>query len=285
MKAIELKSKTNGKIAASIYTVIVILFLFLKMCSPNPKDKFDNEGVIMVNLGITETGKTDNTPTAESQEIEEVSQPEEIVEETPPEEVIEESVTQDVEEVEVTAQEETASNESTQTTTTETESTESTENVETTNTEATETAEPEKEKPVSDPNALFSGNNNSNQGDGNENGDKGSEEGSTESNIYGNISGSGLGNSGKGWGLNGRSLGHKPTPVSTKQEYGKVTVKIYVSKNGKVFKAQFSSIGSTTTDKYLIDLSVKEAYKVTFNADPKAPDTQIGFVTFHYKAS
>ena len=266
MTAINVKSRNKGRIAASVYTVIIVMLLFLKMCSPVPKEDYDNEGIIMVNLGFTETGKTDNVPESVEEEIQE-EVPEEIVEEVTPE-VIEESVTQDIVEVDVSAQEQPV-----------TETTEPTEQVE-------EPSEPVEEKPVADPNSAFnSGMNNPNQGDGTENGDKGIEDGNLESDIYGNISGSGLGDSGKGWGLNGRSLGNKPTPVSEEQIYGKVTIKIYVAKNGKVTKAVFSNIGSTTTKKYLIDLSIKEAYKVTFNSDPKAPSTQIGFVTFHYKAS
>lgn len=276
MDLINTKSDRNGKIAAIVYAVIVVVFMFLKTCSA-PTEDYSNEGVI-VNLGFTETGKSDNKPEAVQEEIVEEVKPQEVVEQVV-EEVIEESITQETEVVDVTATE-TVTPEVTETVE------EVTEEVAEVVEEVVEEVEEVVEEPKVDESALFTNtNNNPNQGDGTENGDQGNPDGSLESNIYGDITGPGLGNSGKGWGLNGRSLGHKPQPVSEKQEYGTVTIKIRVAKNGKVVNAQFSSKGSTTTDKYLVDLSIRESYKVTFNPDSKAPDVQVGFVTFHYKAS
>jgi hypothetical protein len=277
MDLVNTKSDRNGKIAAVIYTLVVVLLMFLKTCS-TPTENYDNEGVI-VNLGFTESGKSDNTPEAVQEEIFEEVTPQEVVEEVTPQDVVEESVTQETEVVEVTA---------TETVTEVTETAEVVEEVveEQTQEVVEEVVEEVLEEQQVDESALFnSDNNNPNQGEGTENGDQGNPDGSLESNIYGDITGPGLGEVGKGWGLNGRSLGSKPTPVSEKQEYGVVTIKIRVGKNGKVVSAQFTSKGSTTTDKYLIDLSIKEAKKVTFNPDSKAPDVQIGFVSFHYKAS
>ena len=272
MKTFQLNNETNGKIAAAVYTVICLLFLFAIKCEA-PTEDYSNEGVI-VNLGFTETGKTDNKPEAEEEELIEEVTPQEQVEEVQSE-VVEESVTQETETVDVTASEQV------------TQSTETTEQVVEETTEVTqETTETEAEvvEQQVDQSALFTNeNNNPNQGEGNESGDQGNINGSNESNIYGDITGPGLGDSGKGWGLNGRSLGNKPQPISEKQEYGIVTIKIKVGKNGKVVHAQFTSKGSTTTDKYLVDLSIKEAYKVTFNPDTNAPSVQIGFVSFHYK--
>lgn len=279
MKIINTHSDRNGKIAAVAYTLLCLFFLFALKCE-SPEEPYANEGVV-VNLGYTESGKTDNTPEAVQEEIAEPTPQEESVEEPQATEEVEESITQETEVVDVSATE--TPTPTTTPTETEEQTTETTENTPTEEvTEPVEESEPE--KPQVDESALFPGeNNNPNQGTGNENGDQGNPEGSIESNIYGDITGPGLGDSGKGWGLNGRSLGHKPMPVSEKQSYGVVTIKIRVGKNGKVIQAQFSSRGSTTTDKYLIDLSIKEAYKVTFNPDPKAPEVQVGFVSFHYK--
>jgi len=278
MKVMELKSDRNGKIAAAVYTAICLFFLFAIKCE-NPKEDFSNEGVI-INLGYTETGKSDNKPEAIQEEIVEEVTPQEIIEEVVSE-VVEESVTQETEVVDVTASE-TITPEVTETETVEEIVPEVTE----VTPEVTEPVEDKEPEPQVDESALFpSNNNNPNQGEGTESGDQGNPEGSIESNIYGDITGPGLGQSGKGYGMNGRSLGHKPMPVSEKQEYGIVAIKIRVGKNGKVINAQFTSKGSTTTDKYLIDLSIREAYKVTFNPDSNAPDVQIGWVSFHYKAS
>ena len=276
MKVININSERNGKIAAVVYTAICLLMLFALKCE-SPKEEYANEGVI-VNLGFTESGKSDVVPEAEVQEVQEVVTPPEQVEEAVAEEV-EESVTQDMETVDVTASEEVTESTSE---TVEDVVEEATETVE----EIAEEVEELVEEPQADPNALFNGpSNNSNQGEGNENGDQGNENGSIESNIYGDITGPGMGDNGKGWGLSGRSLGYKPQPVSEKQEYGTVTIKIKVAKNGKVINAQFTSKGSTTTDSYLVNLSIQEAYKVTFNPDTNAPSTQTGYVTFIYKAS
>ncbi len=276
MNVIEIKSNRNGKIAATIYTIICLFFLFAIKCE-DTKEDYSNEGVI-VNLGYSETGKSDNKPEAIQEEIVEEVKPQEQVEEVV-EDVVEESVTQETEVVDVVASEETTP-EVTETVE------EVVEEVAEVTPEVTEPEEVVEEQPQVDESALFtSDNNNPNQGEGTENGDQGNPDGSLESNIYGDITGPGLGDSGKGWGMNGRSLGNKPKPVSEKQEYGIVVIKIRVGQNGKVIKAQFTSKGSTTTDKYLVDLSIKEAYKVTFNPDPKAPEVQIGFVSFHYKAS
>lgn len=273
MKVLNANSDRNGKIAATIYIIVCLFFLFALKCE-SPDEDYSNEGVI-VNLGFTDNGQSDNTPEAENQEIQEEATPEEVVEEVVEAEVVEESVTQDNVEVNVTAQDK----------------------VNEVKTPVVKTPEVVKEKvpevvkepekvveEQADPNALFNGpSNNSNQGTGNQNGDQGNPNGSLESNIYGDITGPGLGETGQGYGLNGRSLGSKPAPVSEKQEYGIVAIKIKVNQQGKVISASFSNSGSTTTDTYLVNLSIKEAYKVTFNPDSKAPSTQTGWVSFHYK--
>lgn len=271
MKVININSDRNGKIAATIYTVVCLFFLFALKCE-SPEEDYSNEGVI-VNLGFTDNGKSDNTPEAIQQDVVEEVTPQEQVEEVVSE-VVEESVTQDNVDVDVTAQEEVA------------EVTETVEEVTEEVVEEVQEVVEEVEEVVeqqADPNALFNGPTNSpNQGTGDQNGDQGNPDGSIESNIYGDITGPGLGETGKGFGLNGRSLGSKPAPVSEKQEYGIVAVKIKVNQQGKVVSASFSNQGSTTTDTYLVQLSIKEAYKVTFNPDSNAPSTQTGWVSFHY---
>lgn len=272
MKVLNINSDRNGKIAATIYTIVCLFFLFALKCESPPED-YANEGVI-VNLGFTDNGQSDNTPEAENQEIQEEATPEEVVEEIVEAEVVEESVTQDNVEVNVTAQEKVPEVK-----------TPNVKKPDVVKEKVPEVKEPEKVvEEQADPNALFNGpSNNSNQGTGNQNGDQGNPNGSLESNIYGDITGPGLGETGKGFGLNGRSLGNKPSPVSEKQEYGIVSIKIKVNQQGKVINAEFTSRGSTTTDKYLVDLSIKEAYKVSFNPDSNAPSTQTGWVSFHYK--
>lgn len=264
MKALEINSQTKGKIVATLYVLVSFLFFFALKCEAPKKEEFTSEGV-MVNLGFMDDGQTDNTPEATEQEQMQDVTPENAAQDA--NETEEQSAIQETEIVNVNASDKPVST-----------------NKPTKPTQTTMPTQPTKPTQQVNQDALFQNNNNNpNQGDGNTNGDKGNPNGSLESNIYGDITGPGLGDSGKGWGLNGRQLGNKPTPTNEQQVFGKVTVKIKVGKNGKVINAEFSSKGSTTTNSYLVSLSVKEAYKVTFNPDAKAPDVQVGFVTFDYK--
>ena len=68
MKVLNVNSDRNGKIAAAIYTVVCLFFLFALKCE-SPKEDYSNEGVI-VNLGFTDNGKSENTPEAIQEEIE-----------------------------------------------------------------------------------------------------------------------------------------------------------------------------------------------------------------------
>jgi len=96
--------------------------------------------------------------------------------------------------------------------------------------------------------------------------------------------GAGKGDDGSiGWSLDGRSMKSKPSLQVEHNEIGDVRVKIYVDKNGKVTNAVYERSGSTITDSYLINQAIAAAKKATFNADSKAPDTQIGYITFHFK--
>jgi outer membrane biosynthesis protein TonB len=96
--------------------------------------------------------------------------------------------------------------------------------------------------------------------------------------------GQGKGDDGKtGWDLSGRSASYKAPLAVQHNEIGDVRIKIYVDRNGKVTKAEYERVGSTVTDSYLINKSKEAALKWSFNADKNAPETQIGYITFHFK--
>lgn len=98
--------------------------------------------------------------------------------------------------------------------------------------------------------------------------------------------GAGKGDNGSiGWSLDGRNISNKPSLQVDHNEIGDVRIKIYVDRNGKVTKAEYERSGSTITDTRLINEAKSAAMKATFNADPKAPDVQIGYITFHFKLS
>lgn len=265
-----IQGKRIAKISTVAYVLLCALFLFTLKCEQSEESA--NMGV-MVNLGTTDVGMNeDNIPTAENTIEPQETNPEPVQESQQSEAEIE-SVTQEMEDVNVTASEKP--------------NTQSTSNNQTN----TETAEPEPQpdpKPTVNESALFNGTNNANQGTGNTSGDQGNPNGNLESDIYGDIAGNGLGSSGKGWGLKGRGLVSKPSPTNPTNEYGNVTIKITVDKHGTVTNAEFTSFNSTTTNRDLVALAIKEAYKVKFNnvvSDNKARDKQIGYVVFKFQAN
>lgn len=265
-----IQGKRIAKISTAAYVLLCALFLFTLKCKQS--EESSNMG-IMVNLGTTDNGMNeDNIPTAENTIEPQETNPEPAQESQQSETEIE-SVTQEIEDVSVTA-------------TTKPNSKPSNNNQQ--NTENTKPEPQPDPKPTVNENALFNGNNNANQGTGNTNGDQGNPNGSLESDIYGDIAGSGLGSSGRGWGLKGRGLVSKPSPTNPTNEYGNVTIKITVDKYGTVTNAEFTSFNSTTTNKDLVALAIKEAYKVKFNnviSDSKARDKQIGYVVFKFQAN
>ncbi len=146
---------------------------------------------------------------------------------------------------------------------------------------------PEKPKePTIDPNALFTGNKSNNakgQGNNSTEQDIGSLMGNVD--ISDNTSGSnaGLGNSGIGLNLRGRNLLNDIAPKDASQDIGRVVIKIWVDRSGKVKDARFESTGSNTSSSRLKNLAITAAKKAKFNADVNAPEVQTGTLTFNFK--
>lgn len=138
-----------------------------------------------------------------------------------------------------------------------------------------------KGKTSGDPNAKgYSGSGGSGTGTG---GGNGSGTGLGNGSGYGNGSGSGTG-SGNGWRLSGRKLSSSGKVVQKCNEYGTVVVQITVNRNGDVIAAKYSK-GTTNTDPCLIEPALATAKKYKWQADPNAPETQIGFITVNFKSS
>lgn len=138
-----------------------------------------------------------------------------------------------------------------------------------------------KGKSNGDPNAKgYSGSGGSGTGTG---GGNGSGTGLGNGSGYGNGSGSGTG-SGNGWRLSGRKLSSSGKVVQKCNEYGTVVVQITVNRNGDVIAAKYSK-GTTNTDPCLIEPAIATAKKYKWQADPNAPETQIGFITVNFKSS
>lgn len=118
--------------------------------------------------------------------------------------------------------------------------------------------------------------------EGNDNvaGDKGSLNGNPYANSYYG-SGGGSGN-GSGWGLNGRQISSRGKEVQKCNEFGTVVVQITVNRNGNVIAAKYTK-GTTNTNPCLIEPALATARKYKWQPDPKAPETQIGFITVNFK--
>lgn len=129
-----------------------------------------------------------------------------------------------------------------------------------------------------------SGTGNGSQGDDNTSGYKGDPKGNPyASSFYGDSSeGSGQG-SGKGWGLNGRKYISGEKVYQDCNESGMVVVQIEVDRSGKVVRAKAGEKGTTNKAPCLLDAARKSAMTYRFNADEKAPQTQIGFLSIRFK--
>ncbi len=121
---------------------------------------------------------------------------------------------------------------------------------------------------------------NTSQGKTYPSGNQGAPSGSPDSDNY---NGSGLGNKGVSYSLNGRNSLSIPKPQYNLQESGKVVVEITVDKNGKVVSARPGMPGSTTSNSTLFDAAKKAALKAKFNSDSNAAAYQQGTITYHFQ--
>jgi colicin import membrane protein len=74
-----------------------------------------------------------------------------------------------------------------------------------------------------------------------------------------------------------------PLPVYDYQGEGIVVVDVTVDKSGTVSKAIPGGKGSTTLDQYLLKVAREAALKAKFDNNPKAPEIQMGQITYIFK--
>ncbi len=128
-------------------------------------------------------------------------------------------------------------------------------------------------------------NNSSGEGNDNQAGDKGNTSGDPNaSGYYGNGGHNGGGGSGN-YRLGNRKALTKPKPNFQCNEEGRVVVKIFVNKNGKVVKAIAGVKGSTNNAPCLLSAAKQAALKTKWTPDPKAPETQIGKIIYNFKVT
>ncbi len=250
------KYKKHGVIGTVIFHVALLLaLLFLALRTPLP---LPGEEGVEVSLGydVTGSGLTQPEklqPIQQSQPEIAKPEPKEIitqdVEEAPAleEEVPEETITEEVVEEEIVEEE-------------------------------------VEEEPKINPDALYKPLENDDKESGNQGSeykpaDQGKETGSNESKKEDGVAGEGDGVS---FDLEGRGSIHLPKPPYTSNEQGKVVVKIWVNKQGKVVRVQSGVKGTTITDSQLRKMAEDAAKKSVFTPDPNATEFQIGTITYNF---
>lgn len=153
-----------------------------------------------------------------------------------------------------------------------------------TNTAPTQNTESKETKPVINQNALYKGKKSqgTGQGDGtgNEAGNQGKVLGDPLANNY---DGTGSGNGGVALSLESRKFVTRPVVKDDGQQTGKIVIEIVVDKNGNVIKASGPARGSTLTTPSLVEKCKDAALGSRFNTLEKAPDNQLGAITFNFK--
>jgi colicin import membrane protein len=118
-------------------------------------------------------------------------------------------------------------------------------------------------------------------------GNQGDPRGSVDSKVRGE--GGGLGTSGTGTGdkgvsfeLQGRGYQNLPPPKYDYQGEGRVVVEVSVDRTGKVIQAVPGAKGSTTLDEYLLKAAKEAALEASFDAKPDAQPIQKGKITYNF---
>lgn len=247
-----LNNDRKKAIAATIlfHLLALLLFMFYGMTQPDPLP--EQEGA-MIELGWTESGSGET----ESEVVEEVQQVQEVTQTEPVQEVNE------VVDEEVVTQEETS---------------------------ISAPSEPVKQEPVKEEpkpsdaltDAMGSVFNN-NSSDGGSQGDDDNSAGN-QGNPDGAPDGHGvMGGTGNSWNLSGRGYEGGAVVTEKPREEGRVVLKIWVGRDGKVSRTALDMRNSNTTSQHLVSLAKKAAMKAKFNADPSAAVEQQGTMTFVFK--
>lgn len=251
----EKKNKIRGIVGTIVFHVaILVALLLLALRTPLP---LPGEEGVEVSLGYAEVGAgltqpKEIKPVQEVQPVAPQPEPKEIItqdiEETP---VIEELIPDEVIEPEEIVE---------------------------------DVPEPPKEEPVINPDALYTPHKtdqdeSGTEGDDEELRDRGRESGTPDSRKPDGVTGQGEGVS---FNLEGRGSIHLPKPPYESQEQGRVVVRIWVNKQGKVIRVQTGVQGTTITDQRLTRLAEEAARNASFTPDPNAPDQQVGTITYNF---
>ena len=125
--------------------------------------------------------------------------------------------------------------------------------------------------------------NTGNEGTGGGTGDQGKPNGDPNStNRDGN--GGGHGDIGTGFSLTGRTYVTRPNPPSdNSRAEGKITVRVWVDRNGKVVRAETSLAGTNISNSALQNKCEQAALTAKFNPNSEAQEEQVGNIYFVFK--
>ena len=84
--------------------------------------------------------------------------------------------------------------------------------------------------------------------------------------------------------ISSRQVLKKPNIVDNTQKEGRVVIKICVDGSGKVISANYTQVGSTTTDAHLIDLAEKGVMEYIFSQSPAERQCGRVFIDFRLRA-
>ena len=124
----------------------------------------------------------------------------------------------------------------------------------------------------------------SGEGNDTQSGDKGSSNGDPDASGYYGAGGHGASGNGN-YRLGNRIAKKKPKPAYTCNEEGRVVVKIYVNRQGRVIKAIPGVKGSTNNAPCLLQAAKYAALKTIWTRDTKAPETQVGKIIYNFKVT
>ncbi len=84
-------------------------------------------------------------------------------------------------------------------------------------------------------------------------------------------------------GLGGRGVVASPVVSENSQRPGKVVIEVCVGPDGRVLSANFTQVGSTTTDPNLVSAATRNAKTWKFKPEPTAPEEQCGKISYDFK--
>lgn len=274
MSYFDTKDKKRGLVGTIvIHLVILILFAICGLTYPIPRP----ESGMLLNFGTTAEGSGEIQPdqVGETSEVQPETQEQEATESNPAESADIQELTQDHTETIETPPKKDPENSPKET---------PVENPN--NTEETNEKEPvEKQQTIDDRlkkalNDAFKKQGGSEGDDADKTGDKGKPNGDKDGNSYtGGTGGSGGGN----YNLGNRNALQKIKPAYQCEEYGIVVISIRVDRNGKTLDAKLQLKGSTNTAPCLVNKAKEAAMKTKWEPDPKAPEMQIGSITYHFE--